>query len=111
MEERLAWTRKILPRLTAWPQVQHDVSQEPQTSQAGQEGFEQHLAETRQSEPASVGAGGSYPHLSAEDRDLIDRAIAQYKAQKDYNRTRSSFILRHFVDWRMISAAVAKRLT
>ncbi|MGY2986295.1 hypothetical protein [Bradyrhizobium sp. USDA 4508] len=67
----------------AWSQVQHDVSQEPQTSQAGQEGFEQRLAETRQSEPASVGAGGSYPHLSAEDRDLIDKAIAQYKAQKD----------------------------
>ncbi|MGY3131064.1 hypothetical protein ACVWZM_001746 [Bradyrhizobium sp. USDA 4501] len=66
----------------AWPQVQHDVSQELQTSQAGQEGFEQHLAETRQSEPASVGAGGSYPHLAAEDRDLIDRAIAQYRAQK-----------------------------
>ncbi|SCB55196.1 hypothetical protein GA0061098_103638 [Bradyrhizobium shewense] len=67
----------------AWSQVQHEVSQEPQTSQAGQDGFEQHLAEARQAEPAPVAAGGSYPHLSTEDRDLIDRAIAQYTAQKN----------------------------
>ncbi|MBB4365351.1 hypothetical protein GGD65_006417 [Bradyrhizobium sp. CIR18] len=67
----------------AWSQVQHDVSQEPQTSQAGQDGFEQHLAEARQAEAAPIGAGGSYPHLSTEDRDLIDRAIAQYTAQKN----------------------------
>ncbi|KYK43892.1 hypothetical protein A1D31_37570 [Bradyrhizobium liaoningense] len=67
----------------AWSQVQHDGSQEPQTSQAGQDRFEQHLAEARQAEPAPGGAGGSYPHLSAEDRDLIARAIAHYTAQKN----------------------------
>ena len=67
----------------AWSQVQHAVSQEPQTSQAGQDGFEQHLAEARQADPAPVGGGGSYPHLSTEDRDLIDRAIAQYEARKN----------------------------
>ncbi|MBB4396563.1 hypothetical protein [Bradyrhizobium sp. ERR14] len=67
----------------ACSQVQHAVSQEPQTSQAGQDGFEQHLAEARQAQPAPVGAGRSYPHLSTEDRDLIDRAVAQYTAQKN----------------------------
>ncbi|MDF0584977.1 hypothetical protein [Bradyrhizobium yuanmingense] len=66
----------------AWSQVQHDVPQEPQTSHAGQDGFEQHLAEARQAEPAPVGGRGSYPHLSTEDRDLIDKAIAQYVDQK-----------------------------
>ncbi|WP_271611112.1 hypothetical protein [Bradyrhizobium sp. CCBAU 21360] len=67
----------------AWSQVQHDVSQEPQTSQARQDGFEQHLAEAGQAEPAPVGGRGSYPHLSTEDRDLIDKAIAQYVDQKN----------------------------
>ncbi|SDH44631.1 hypothetical protein SAMN05216338_1009108 [Bradyrhizobium sp. Rc2d] len=67
----------------AWSQVQHTVSQEPQTSQAGQDGFEQHLAEARQADPAPVGGGGPYPHLSTEERDLIDRAIAQYVARKN----------------------------
>ncbi|MEZ2143388.1 hypothetical protein AAE026_13985 [Bradyrhizobium sp. DN5] len=67
----------------AWSQVQHAVSQEPQTSQAGQDGFELHLVEARQGDPAPVGGGGAYPHLSTEDRDLIDRAIAQYTAQKN----------------------------
>jgi len=64
-------------------QVQNAGSEEPQTSQAGQDGFEQHLAKPRQADPAPVGGGGSYPHLSTEDRDLIDRAIAQYAAQKN----------------------------
>ncbi|WP_407121494.1 hypothetical protein [Bradyrhizobium sp. STM 3561] len=67
----------------AWSQVQQDVPQEPQTSQAGQDGFEQHLAEARQAEPAPVGGRGSYPHLSTEDGDVIDKAIAQYVDQKN----------------------------
>jgi len=67
----------------AWSQVQHAVSDESQAGQAGQEGFEQHLAEARQADPAPFGRGGSYPHLSTEDRDLIDRAITQYAAQKN----------------------------
>ncbi|WP_194389520.1 hypothetical protein [Bradyrhizobium sp. CCBAU 51765] len=69
--------------MPAWSQVQHDVSQEPQTSQAGQDGFEQHLAEAGQAEPAPVGGRGSYPHLSTEDRGLINKAIAQYVDQKN----------------------------
>jgi len=76
----------------AWSQVQSAVSQEPQTSQAGQDGFEQHLAEARQAEPAPVrGGGGPYPHLTTEDRDLIDRAIAQYTAQKNPQRNTVGF--------------------
>ncbi|MEK9280978.1 hypothetical protein MTR72_15175 [Bradyrhizobium sp. ISRA442] len=66
-----------------WSQVQHDVPQEPQTSQAGQDGFEQHLAEAKQAEPAPVGDRGFYPHLSTEDRGLIDKAIAHYVDQKN----------------------------
>ncbi len=60
----------------AWSQLQHAVSGEPQTGQAGQEGFEQHLAEASQADPAPVARVGPdrdhYPHLSTEDLDLID---------------------------------------
>ncbi len=66
-------------------QVQHAASEEPQTGQAGQESFEQHLAEASQanSGPAASQAAGRnrYPHLSREDRDVIDKAIAQWGAQ------------------------------
>jgi hypothetical protein len=95
--------------VAAWSQVQHDMPQEPQTSQAGQDGFEQHLAEARQAEPAPVGGRGSYPHLFTEDRDLIRRLLNIW-IRRTHSRIRSSFILRHFVDWRMISGPVAKRL-
>lgn len=63
--------------------LQHAISEEPQTRQAGQDGFEQHLAEARLADPAPVGSGASYPHRSTEDRDLIDTAIAQYAAQNN----------------------------
>ncbi|MBB4380264.1 hypothetical protein [Bradyrhizobium sp. SBR1B] len=56
------------------PEMQHAASAETQTSGAGQDDFEQHLAQAKQAAPAPI----LYPHLSAEDRDLIDRAIAQY---------------------------------
>lgn len=57
-----------------WPEMQHAASAETQTSEAGQDDFEQHLAQARQAAPAPI----LYPHLSAGDRDLIDRAVAQY---------------------------------
>ncbi|UQR61318.1 hypothetical protein LRP30_30840 [Bradyrhizobium sp. C-145] len=75
----------------AWPQGQHAVSEAPQTSPAAQDGFEQHLAEARQADPAPAGARDHYPHLSTEDRDLIDRAIAQYAAQKNLQPSTVSF--------------------
>ncbi|MBB4423684.1 hypothetical protein GGD66_002228 [Bradyrhizobium sp. CIR48] len=58
--------------------------EENQGGHAGQEGFEQHLAEARLPHPGPVSGGGRnhHPHLSAEDRELIDKAIAQYAAQK-----------------------------
>lgn len=67
--------------VTAWSQVQHDVSEETHAGQAGQEGIEQHLAEARPPDPAPVSRGASrshHPNLSTEDRDIIDKAIAQY---------------------------------
>ncbi|MGY3034141.1 hypothetical protein ACVIIV_003311 [Bradyrhizobium sp. USDA 4354] len=67
----------------AWSQGQDAVSEAPQTSPAARDRFEQHLAEARQADPAPVGARDHYLHLSTEDRDLIDRAIAQYAAQKN----------------------------
>ncbi|UWU82945.1 hypothetical protein N2605_25620 [Bradyrhizobium yuanmingense] len=75
----------------AWSQVQHAVSEAPQISPAAQDGFEQHLAEARQADSAPVSNGGSYPHLSAGDRDLIDRAIAQYAAQRNLQPSTVSF--------------------
>ncbi|WP_235885843.1 Ulp1 family isopeptidase [Bradyrhizobium niftali] len=71
--------------VTAWSRVQHAVLEEPQGGHAGQEGFEQHLAEARPPDPGPVSGGGRnyHPHLSAEDRDIIDKAIAQYAAQKN----------------------------
>ncbi|MGY3238366.1 hypothetical protein ACVWZ4_001002 [Bradyrhizobium sp. USDA 4472] len=69
--------------LPDWSQVQHAVSQEPQTSQFGKDRFEQHLAEAKQVEPAPVAGESSYPHLSTEDRDLIDKAIARYVDEKN----------------------------
>ncbi|WP_164935957.1 hypothetical protein [Bradyrhizobium nanningense] len=69
--------------LPDWSQVQHAVSQEPQTSQSGKDGFEQHLAEARQVEPATVAGESSYPHLSPEDREVIDKAIARYVDEKN----------------------------
>ncbi|UPT97655.1 hypothetical protein J4G48_0005915 [Bradyrhizobium barranii subsp. apii] len=73
--------------LPAWLQVEHAVSEEPQTDQAGQDGFEQHLAEANQTDSAPVASEGRdnqfYPHLSEEDRDIIDRAITQYATQKN----------------------------
>ncbi|MGY3473680.1 hypothetical protein [Bradyrhizobium ottawaense] len=75
----------------AWSQVQHTVSEAPQISPAAQDDFEQHLAEARQADPAPVGARDHYPHLSTEDRDLIDRAIAQYAAQKNLQPNTVSF--------------------
>ncbi|MGY3622368.1 hypothetical protein [Bradyrhizobium sp. USDA 10063] len=73
--------------VTSWPQVQHAVSEEQQAGHAGQEGFEQHLAEARRPDPAPVASGGPmgsyYPHLSREDRDLIDKAIAQHAGSRN----------------------------
>ncbi|WP_407151039.1 hypothetical protein [Bradyrhizobium sp. ORS 86] len=71
----------------AWSQVQHAVSEEPRAGQAGQEGFEQHLAEASQADTTPIASGGSdrdrYPHLSTEDWNLIDSAVRQYAAQKN----------------------------
>ncbi|WP_257187493.1 Ulp1 family isopeptidase [Bradyrhizobium sp. WBAH42] len=76
---------------TAWSQVQHAVLEEDQGGHASQEGFEQHLAEARPPDPGPVSGGGRsgrnyHPHLSAEHRDIIDKAIAQYVAQKNPHR-------------------------
>ncbi|WP_245570282.1 Ulp1 family isopeptidase [Bradyrhizobium ottawaense] len=73
---------------TAWSQVQHTVLEKDQGGHAGQEGFEQHLAEAHPPDPGPVSGGGRsgrnyHPHLSAEHRDIIDKAIAQYAAQKN----------------------------
>ncbi|WP_407114434.1 hypothetical protein [Bradyrhizobium sp. LMG 9283] len=75
----------------AWSHVQHAVSEAAQTGPAAQDGFEQHVAEARQADPAPVGAHDHYPHLSTEDRGLIDRAIAQYAAQKNLQPSTVSF--------------------
>ncbi|WP_456752875.1 hypothetical protein [Bradyrhizobium sp. USDA 4461] len=51
--------------------------------QAQQGDFEQRLAEASQAAPVlSRGSAPLYPYLSIEDRNLIDRVIAQYAAQK-----------------------------
>ncbi|MHC2440105.1 Ulp1 family isopeptidase [Bradyrhizobium sp. USDA 4451] len=70
--------------VTAWSQVHHAVLEENQGGQAGQAGFEQHLAEARPPDPPPVSRGGRnyHPDLSAEHRNLIDKAIAQYADQK-----------------------------
>ncbi|WP_370157590.1 Ulp1 family isopeptidase [Bradyrhizobium yuanmingense] len=65
--------------------------EEDQGGHASQEGFEQHLAEARPPDPGPVSGGGRsgrnyHPHLSAEHRDIIDKAIAQYVAQKNPQR-------------------------
>ncbi|MGY4167309.1 hypothetical protein [Bradyrhizobium sp. USDA 4529] len=60
-------------------QVQHAVSEAPQTDEAGQ--FEQHLAEASQAAPIAS-RGPAYPYLSMEDRNSIDSLIAKYAAQK-----------------------------
>ncbi|SCB53185.1 hypothetical protein GA0061099_10518 [Bradyrhizobium yuanmingense] len=69
--------------VTAWSQVQHAISEEQQAGQAGQEGFEQHLAEARPPDPAPVSSRRRrhHPNLSTQDRDIIDKAIAQYAGQ------------------------------
>ena len=77
---------------TAWSHVQHAVLEEDQGGHAGQEGFEQHLAEARPPDPGPVSSGARssrnhHPHLSADHRDIIDKAIAQYAAQKNPQRT------------------------
>ncbi|TFV28670.1 MULTISPECIES: hypothetical protein [Bradyrhizobium] len=43
------------------------------------------MAEARPPDPGPVSGGGRnyHPHLSAEHRDIIDKAIAQYAAQKN----------------------------
>ncbi len=73
--------------VTAWSQVQHAVLEEHQGGHAGQAGFEQHLAEARPPDPGPISGGGRnyHPHLSAEHRDIIDKAIAQYADQKKPN--------------------------
>ncbi|SFN84463.1 type III effector protein XopD [Bradyrhizobium sp. Rc3b] len=70
--------------VTAWSQVQHAVLEEHQGGDAGQQGFELHLAEARPADPGPLSVGGRnhHPHLSAEDREIIDKAIAHYVAQK-----------------------------
>ncbi|MGY3533347.1 MULTISPECIES: Ulp1 family isopeptidase [Bradyrhizobium] len=70
--------------VTAWSQVHHAVLEENQGGQAGQAGFEQHLAEARPPDPGPVSRGGRnyHPDLSTEHRDVIDKAIAQYADQK-----------------------------
>ncbi|WP_229195502.1 hypothetical protein [Bradyrhizobium acaciae] len=70
--------------VAAWSQVQHAVLEEHQGGHAAQEGFEQHLAEARSPDPGPVSRGGRnyHPDLSAEHRDIIDKAIAQYADQK-----------------------------
>ncbi|MGY3130957.1 hypothetical protein ACVWZM_001639 [Bradyrhizobium sp. USDA 4501] len=70
--------------VTAWSQVHHAVLEENQGGQAGQAGFEQHLAEARPPDPGPVSRGGRnyHPDLSAEHRNIIDKAIAQYADQK-----------------------------
>ncbi|WP_244485142.1 Ulp1 family isopeptidase [Bradyrhizobium tropiciagri] len=61
--------------------------EEHQGGHAGQAGFEQHLAEARPPDPGPISGGGRnyHPHLSAEHRDIIDKAIAQYADQKKPN--------------------------
>ncbi|MGY4174933.1 hypothetical protein ACVIHH_000224 [Bradyrhizobium sp. USDA 4518] len=73
--------------VTAWSQVQHAVLEEHQGGHAGQAGFEQHLAEARPPDSGPVSGGGRnhHPHLSAEHRGTIDKAIAQYADQKKPN--------------------------
>ncbi|MDI3567401.1 Ulp1 family isopeptidase [Bradyrhizobium sp. Arg816] len=76
--------------VTAWSQAQHAVLEQHQGGDAGQEGFEQHLAEARPPDRGPVSGGGRnhnpHPHLSAEDRGIIDKAIAKYAAQKKPNQ-------------------------
>ncbi|MEY9885849.1 hypothetical protein [Bradyrhizobium sp. USDA 328] len=56
--------------------ARHAVSEEPQAGPAGQDVFEQHLAEASQAAPVASGhRATSYPHLSTEDRNFIDTVI------------------------------------
>ncbi|MDF0585089.1 Ulp1 family isopeptidase [Bradyrhizobium yuanmingense] len=68
----------------AWSPAQQAVPDEPQGGHDAQEIFEQHLTEARPANPGPVSGGGRnhHPHLSTEQRDTIDKAIAQYEAQK-----------------------------
>ncbi|WP_407166145.1 hypothetical protein [Bradyrhizobium sp. ORS 111] len=59
-------------------QVQQAVSEEPQ---AGQDAFEQHLAEASQAAPVAS-RDPAYPNLPTEDQSLIKSVITQYAAQK-----------------------------
>lgn len=68
----------------AWSRAQQAVPDEHQGGHDAQEVFEQHLTEARPTDPSPVSGGGHnhHPHLSTEQRDTIDKAIAQYEAQK-----------------------------
>ncbi|WP_157113719.1 hypothetical protein [Bradyrhizobium embrapense] len=78
--------------VTAWSQVQHEVSNEPRAGEGGQEGFEQQLAEASQAAPAAPKRANrdDHPHLSQDDRDLIDNAIAQRAAQRNLSPSSAS---------------------
>ncbi|WP_158626703.1 hypothetical protein [Bradyrhizobium sp. RP6] len=62
-------------------QVQQEVSEAPQTDEAVQ--FEQHLAEASQAASVAIRRPNDYPHLTEEDRNLIDTVIARYAAQQN----------------------------
>ncbi len=66
----------------SWPQVRHPVSGEARVGQAGQEGFDQQLAEAGQAHAAIPedrflpdDLCNLYPRLSGQDRSLIETAI------------------------------------
>ncbi|PBB10063.1 hypothetical protein CK231_31550 [Mesorhizobium loti] len=60
----------------------------PDAGQAWQVSFEQHVAEPRGADPAPVAGGARatrYPHLTDENRDLIDQVIGHAAAQQKYS--------------------------
>ncbi|MGY3621767.1 hypothetical protein [Bradyrhizobium sp. USDA 10063] len=71
----------------AWSQVQHAVSEEQQSGQAGQEAFEQQLAEARGADATPVVGEAvphdpDYPHLPESARSLIDGAVQAEAARR-----------------------------
>ncbi|GLR91434.1 hypothetical protein [Bradyrhizobium iriomotense] len=63
------------------PEAHHAILQQEQAGQAGQEDFEQRLAEGRQANaapPAGATPDPRYPHLTEKDRTLIDAAAEHF---------------------------------
>ncbi|MFK4535119.1 hypothetical protein ABIA00_003302 [Bradyrhizobium ottawaense] len=92
VERRRRWSQDEKERLVAASLEPGANVEEPQAGQAGQEGFEQQLAEAGQAAPAAPKRANRncYPHLSEEDRDLIDKAIAQWAAQRNLSPSSAS---------------------